>query len=131
MLFLYLNTNTIENKINGMRMEMKIKRANYIEKSNTINPEFSYTHPRTKNEVNLICNNHFTGGQLWDLFSRDADMVYNTQNKSVLLKFDVPLQTHRYFLEHLAKTRQLKLGQFTMMSQQIRLILVDCLKVEN
>ena len=112
-------------------MEMKIKRANYIEKSNTINPEFSYTHLRTKNEVNLICNNHFTGGQLWDLFSRDADMVYNTRNKSVLLKFDVPLQTHRYFLEHLAKTRQLKLGQFTMMSQQIRLILVDCLKVEN
>ena len=82
-------------------MDMKIKRANYIKKSNTINPEFSYTHPRTKNEVNLICNNHFTGGQL------------------------------RYFLEYLAKTRQLKLGQFTMTSQQIRLILVDCLKEEN
>ena len=100
--------NSIENKINGMKMDIKTKRADYIEKNNTIIQEFSHTHPRTRNEVNRIYNHHFTGSPLWDLFSRDADMMYNTWNKSVRLMFDVPLQTHRYFLEPLAETRQLK-----------------------
>ena len=36
-------------------------------------------------------------------------MMCNTWNKSVLLMFDVPLQTHRYFLERLTGTRQLKI----------------------
>ena len=100
--------NSIENKINGMKMDIKAKRANYIDKSNDIIQEFSYTHPRTKNEVNKIYNNHFTGSPLWDLFSREADMICNTWNKSIRLMFDLPLQTHRYFLEELAETRQLK-----------------------
>ena len=89
-------------------MDIKTKQADYIEKNNSIIQEFSYTHLRTRNEVNRIYNNHFTGSPLWDLFSRDADMMYNTWNKSVRLMFDVPLQTHRYFLEPLAETRQLK-----------------------
>ena len=100
--------NTIENKMNGMKMDIRTKRANYIEKNNEIIKEFSYAHPRTRNDVNRIYNNHFTGSPLWDLFCRDADMMFNTWNKSVRLMFDVPLQTHRYFLEPLAETRQLK-----------------------
>ena len=100
--------NNIENKMNGMKMDIRTKRANYIEKNNEIIKEFSYAHPRTRNDINRIYNNHFTGSPLWDLFCRDADMMFNTWNKSVRLMFDVPLQTHRYFLEPLAETRQLK-----------------------
>ena len=85
--------NTIENKMNGMKMDIRTKRANYIEKNNEIIKEFSYAHPRTRNDVNRIYNNHFTGSPLWDLFCRDADMMFNTWNKSVRLMFDVPLQT--------------------------------------
>ena len=91
-----------------MKMDIKTKRANYIEKNNDIIQEFSYTHPRTRNEINRIYNNHFTGSPLWDLFSREADMICNTWNKSIRLMFDVPLQTHNYFVEELAETRQLK-----------------------
>ena len=101
--------NTIENKINGMKKDIMVKRASYIDKTNTINQEFHFSHPRTKNEINRIYNNHFTGSPLWDLFGREADMMCNTWNKSVRLMFDVPLQTHRYFLEHLTGTRQLKI----------------------
>ena len=100
--------NSIENRINGMKMDIKTKRADYIDKNNNIIQEFSYTHPRTRNEINRIYNNHFTGSPLWDLFSREADMMCNTWNKSIRLMFDVPLQTHRYFIEELAETRQMK-----------------------
>ena len=100
--------NTIENKMNGMKMDIRTKRAAYINKSNTLMQEFSHTHPRTKNEINRIYNNHFTGSPLWDLFRREADMLCNSWNKSVRIMFDVPLNTHRYFLEPLAEMRQLK-----------------------
>ena len=36
-------------------------------------------------------------------------MLYNSWNKSVRLMSKVPLQTHRYFLEHLSGTRHLKI----------------------
>ena len=101
--------NTIENRINGMKMDIKAKRANYIDKNNDLIQEFSYTHPRTKNKMNMIYNNHFTGSPLWDLFTREVDMMCNTWNKSIRIMFDVPLQTHRYFLEELSETRHLKL----------------------
>ena len=90
-------------------MDIKAKRANYIDKNNDLIQEFSYTHPRTKNKMNMIYNNHFTGSPLWDLFTREVDMMCNTWNKSIRLMFDVPLQTHRYFLEELSETRHLKL----------------------
>ena len=101
--------NTIENKINGMKKDIMVKRATYIDKNVTLNQEFHYTHPRTKHEINGIYNNHFTGSPLWDLFSREAEMLYNSWNKSVRLMSKVPLQTHRYFLEHLSGTRHLKI----------------------
>ena len=101
--------NTIENKINGMKKDIMVKRATYIDKNVTLNQEFHYTHPRTKHEINGIYNNHFTGSPLWDLFSREAEMLYNSWNKSVRLMSQVPLQTHRYFLEHLSGTRHLKI----------------------
>ena len=59
--------------------------------------------------MNQIYNNHFTGSPLWDLFSREADMLYNSWNRSVRLTCNIPLQTHRYFLEPLAESRHLKL----------------------
>ena len=59
--------------------------------------------------MNQIYNNHFTGSPTWDLFSREADMLYNSWNRSVRLTCNIPLQTHRYFLEPLAESRHLKL----------------------
>lgn len=100
--------NTIETKSNGMKMDIRTKRAQYIEKNNEIMQEFHFSHPKTKMEINSIYNNHFTGSPLWNLFSRDSEMLFNTWNKSVRLIFDVPLTTHRFFLEPLADSRHLK-----------------------
>jgi hypothetical protein len=53
-----------------MRMDIKTKQADYIYREEQFNHPGIFLH--TGNEVNRICNNHFTGSPLWDLFSRDA-----------------------------------------------------------
>ena len=111
--------NTIENKINDMKMDIISKRANYIQKSNEIMQEFSFSHPKTKIEINCIFNNHFTGSPLWDLFSREAEMIYNSWNKSIRIMLGVPLNTHRFFLEPLPGLNHLK---FTLVARFLAFI---------
>ena len=106
--------NTIENRINGMKMDIMNKRATYIQKNNELMQEFYFSHPRTKIEINAIYNNHFTGSPLWDLFSRETDMLCNSWNRSVRIMLGVPLTTHRYFLEPLSGLKHLK---FTLISR--------------
>ena len=94
--------NWVENKIDGMKKDIKTKRAAYIDKNNDLIQEFYFAHPKTKLEVNQIFNCHFTGSPLWDLFSREAEMLFNTWNRSVRLMCDISFRTHRYFIEPLA-----------------------------
>ena len=75
-----------------MRMDIKTKQVDYIEKNNSIIQEFSYTHLRTRNEVNRIYNNHFTGSPLWDLFSRDASQP-DSQPPAYLEKWHISAGT--------------------------------------
>ena len=105
--------NTIENKINGMKMDTKQKRARYIEKNIELIQEFHFAHPKTKIELNRIYNGHFTGSPLWDLFNRETEMICNSWNKSVRLMLGVPLNTHRYFLEPLSGLKHLKVTLIT------------------
>ena len=100
--------NHLSNKTEGMRHDIKVKRANYISKNIDLNQEFSFSHPLTKVKMNLIFNFHFTGSPLWDLFSRKAVMLENSWNASVKIMFDLPVETHRYIIEPLSQTRHLK-----------------------
>ena len=114
--------NTIENKINGMKLDISCKRANYISKNNEIIQEFYYAHPKTKMQLNDIFNGHFTGSPLWDLFCKDSDMIYNSWNRSIRLMCDLSLRTHRYYLEPLAGKKHLKtilIKRFLSFIQQI------------
>ena len=58
--------------------------------------------------MNLIFNFHFTGSPLWDLFSKEAVMIENSWNTAVRVMFDLPLQTHRSFIEPISETKHLK-----------------------
>ena len=64
----------------------------------------SYAHSTTKTKINSIYNSHFTGSVLWDLFGREADMIYNTWNSSIRKMFRSDRTTHRYFIEPISKT---------------------------
>ena len=56
----------------------------------------------------MIYNFDFTGSPIWDLFSKEAIMLENSWNTAVRIMFDLPLQTHRYFIEPISGVRHLK-----------------------
>ena len=60
----------IETKLDGMKADLKIKRADFISKNNDILQEFGFSHPKMKIMINSIYNSHFSGSSLWDLFQR-------------------------------------------------------------
>ena len=92
--------NTIENSINGAQLDTKIKNAIYIQKNISLNQEFYFAHPRTKMKLNCIYNTHFTGSQIWNLFSKEALKLEVHYNRSVKIMCGLPYPTHRYFIEH-------------------------------
>jgi hypothetical protein len=53
--------NYIDNKIDGMKHDLRIKQAQFINKNNELEQEFHFCHPQTKFAVNKIYNSHFTG----------------------------------------------------------------------
>ena len=114
---------TIENKVNGMKKDIMIKRAEYIQKNNDILQEFGFCHPSSKIQINSIYNSHFTGSCLWDLFGKEAVMLENTWNVSMRLMLDVPRETHRYLIEPLSDTPHIKIvliKRFLSFLEQIR-----------
>ena len=86
--------NHVDNQINGMKKDTRVKRADYIQKNNDINQEFYFAHPRTKFHLNVIYNSHFSGSSLWNLFGRNVEMLENSWNLSMRIMFDLPLETH-------------------------------------
>ena len=100
--------NYIENKIDGLKKDMKIKRAGYIDKNNDILQEFSFCHPKTKFRLNMIYNSHFSGSCLWDLFCKESEMIEKSWNTSIRLMFDLPLETHTWFIEPVSESPHIK-----------------------
>ena len=114
--------NNINTNFEGMRQDIKVKRAVFIQKNIDLNQEFQACHPVTKVKMNLIYNFHFTGSPLWDLFSREAIMLEKSWNTAVGIMFDLPMQTHKYFIEPVSQTKHLKLvliGRFLSFLNQI------------
>ena len=50
----------------------------------------------------------FTGAPLFDLFSREAEMLENSYNRSIREMFFLPRETHRAYLEPISENRHLK-----------------------
>ena len=99
----------VTNQIDGCQQDMKQKIAKYIDKNCTLLQEFSFAHPLTKITVNNIYNCHFSGSQVWDLFSQGAASFEGTFNRSIKLMAGLPFPTHRYLMEPLAGTKHMKI----------------------
>ena len=100
--------NNIENKYNGMLRDVKMKRAEYIQKNINLQQEFMFAHPVTRFKTNLVFNSHFTGSPIWDLFSENAIQLENSWNVSFRRTFDLPMQTHQYLVEPISGHVHLK-----------------------
>ena len=97
----------VSNSSKGGKLDMKAKESSYIQKTCSINQEFSFAHPVTKIVLNRVYNCHFSGGQLWDLFGQDAQKFISTYNRSIKAMADLPIATHRYLLEPLTEQRHM------------------------
>ena len=114
---------TLSNKIDEMKTDILIKRAEFINKNNEILQEFFFSHPRTKIKINDVYNSHLTGSCLWDLFCREAVMMENTWNVAMRLMLDIPRESHRYLIEPLSNVVHIKtvlVKRFLTFLEQIR-----------
>ena len=78
------------------------KRAQYIEKNNSIIQEFYFAHPLAKIKLNNIYNCHFSGSPIWNIFSPGAKQFEATFNRSIKIMSGLPYETHRYLIEPIA-----------------------------
>ena len=93
--------NTVTNAINGLQSDIKIKRAKYIEKNCEILQEFGFIHPDLQCKINSIYNSSFSGSVLWDFSSKNFKMMVNSWSISVRHMWNLPFNTHRFFIEPL------------------------------
>ena len=75
--------------------DVKIKRAQFINKNIELRQEFYFASARTLLEVNEIYNSHFTGSPLWDLHGSQVKSLESSYNLAVKNMFGLPLATHR------------------------------------
>ena len=92
--FLFISQSGQIKKLNNEITDMKEKSARYISRNIELIQEFSFAHPKTKFNVNMIFNSHFSGQVLWDLFSREAEMIENTWNVSFRIMYQLPRNCH-------------------------------------
>ena len=92
----------VTNTIDGCQQDIKQKIASYIAKNCNLNQEFDFSHPETKIRINRIYNCHFSGSQVWDLFSPGLRNLESAYNRSVKLMASLPYATHRYLVGDIA-----------------------------
>ena len=98
----------IENTLDGMKQDLREKRAQFIQRNNEICQEFSFAHPVTKTRLNAIFNCHLTGSQLWDLFSCESEMLKATWNVAIRKMFNLDRTAHRYLIEPISEMTHIK-----------------------
>ena len=99
--------NNLKNVIDGCQEDMKIKSARYVSKNIELNQEFYFSHPETKIGINKIWNTHFTGRNLWNLFTEGAVKVKFCYNSSQKYMMYLPYATHRFLIEPLSNEKHI------------------------
>ena len=106
----HLGVKIVNKPANIIGQDIKEKRAQYIQRNNELAQEFSYANCVTKANINRIYNSHFTGSVLWNLASKEANMVYNTWSVSIRKMFRLDRTTHRYLIEPISKIQHIKIS---------------------
>ena len=76
--------------------------------NNELTQEFSYASCSTKAFINRTFNSHAYGSALWDLYGREANMLYNSWSTSIRRMFRLDRRTHRYLIEPISEMEHLK-----------------------
>ena len=103
----------VTDKADGLKKDMLIKRARFIDRNNTLRQEFFFAHPRTLLHINQVYNSDYSGSPVWDLFCKETEMVENSYSVAVRLMLGLPRETHRYLIEPLTEKRHIKFDLIT------------------
>ena len=99
---------TITNKCDGLKKDILVKRAKFIDKNHTLRQKFYFAHPDTLLHLNQVFNSDFSGSNVWDLFCNEQEMLENSYSTAVRLMLGLPRDTHRYFIEPLSRRLHIK-----------------------
>ena len=104
--------NVLQND-NSMKLDMSIKRGQFIGRINSLLQEFHSANPILLMKVieSYACS--FYGSNLWNLVSKHADKMYATWNVMVRNVFTLSRQTHRRLVEPLSGFTHLKVALFS------------------
>ena len=108
----------INSQIDGLSHDILRKGASYTQRNNEIIQETPKTHPKLRCQINYLFNTNFCGAQIWDLFSKSRESLYNTWNVSIRKMFELPFKIHRYFIEPRSERSHLK---FDLSKREIKL----------
>ena len=109
-------------KDNLLTKDIIEKRARYIQSNNELMQEFSYASCSTKAFINRTFNSHAYGSTLWNLYGREANMLYNSWSTSIRKMFRLDRKTHRYLIEPISQMEHLKcaiLKRFISFTQKL------------
>ena len=85
----------------GYQMDVKCKRARFIERNCELNQEFPQAHPELKCKINRIYNSSFPGSVLWDLSGENTSKLINSWSVAVRHMWGLPYNSSRSFIEAL------------------------------
>ena len=82
-----------------MEHDAKIKRAEFIYKSDEVRQTFKFASPvEIMRALKIYCSS-FYGAMLWDLTGEGACQVFNAWNTAVKLSWDCPRDTRTYLVQ--------------------------------
>ena len=110
------------NILDGYQEDVKCKRAQYIERNCELLQEFPLAHPLLKCKINRIYNSSFYGSVTWDLNSISVQKLINSWSVSVRHMWNLPFNSHRYFIEPLGGThaKSMLISKYISFVQSIR-----------
>ena len=84
-----------------MNFDCKQKRAKFIDGSVSIREAFKFAKPEQVLKAIQVHCFDFYGGMLWDLYGDQAGQLYRSWNTCCKLVWNLPRQTHSYFVDNL------------------------------
>ena len=91
----------ISNLLDGYQLDVKCKRAQFIERNCELLREFPLAHPQIKCRVNKIYNSAFHGSVLWDFRGEYTKKISKSWSVATRHMWNIPVNSHRYFVEPL------------------------------
>ena len=93
---------------NSMKLDVAQKRGSFIGKTNALLQEFNNVTPKVLVKILHTFAANLYGSNLWDLFGRDCERLFNSYNVAIHNIMKVDRRTHRYLIEPISEVLHLK-----------------------